>query len=258
MKRTKGRRSLVKTACRRLLMAGGMIGLVMPACGRPAFAQPANLLAPLTGQTPVGQTPVGQTAVAQTPVGQTAVAQTPGGPPTTSSYPGYLPFLAVAHDDVARYRWNAAEAALERSETFLLNYGVKSSMGVATSPSLAMPYIIQARAAVAQRDQVDALLAIDKAMSAMSAPATAFPPATMAQVLPPPSSVGTVTSGMQARVPMPMITRALLPGHWELTGWQYHWVPPDSSYRGVQTSTFIPGHYEYRGGAWIWVAGHYG
>ena len=243
MKRTKGRRSLVKTAYRRLLMAGGMIGLVMPACGRPAFAQPANLLAPLTGQTPVGQT---------------AVAQTPGGPPTTSSYPGYLPFLAVAHDDVARYRWNAAEAALERSETFLLNYGVKSSMGVATSPSLAMPYIIQARASVAQRDQVDALLAIDKAMSAMSAPATAFPPATMAQVLPPPSSVGTVTSGMQARVPMPMITRALLPGHWELTGWQYHWVPPDSSYRGVQTSTFIPGHYEYRGGAWIWVAGHYG
>jgi len=243
MKRTKGRRSLVKTAYRRLLMAGGMIGLVMPACGRPAFAQPANLLAPLTGQTPVGQT---------------AVAQTPGGQPATASYPGYQPFPAAAHDDVARYRWNAAEAALERSETFLLNYGVKSSMGVVTSPSLAMPYIIQARAAVAQRDQVDALLAIDKAMSAMSAPATAFPPATMAQVLPPPSSVGTVTSGMQARVPMPMITRALLPGHWELTGWQYHWVPPDSSYRSVQTSPFIPGHYEYRGGAWIWVAGHSG
>jgi hypothetical protein len=243
MQRTKRRRSLVKTAYRRLLMAGSMIGLVMPACERPAFAQPANLLAPLTGQTPVGQT---------------AVAQTPGGQPATASYPGYQPFPAAAHDDVARYRWNAAEAALERSETFLLNYGVKSSMGVVTSPSLAMPYIIQARASVAQRDQVDALLAIDKAMSAMSAPATAFPPASMAQVLPPPSSVGTVTSGMQARVPMPMITRALLPGHWELTGWQYHWVPPDSSYRGVQTSTFIPGHYEYRGGAWIWVAGHYG
>ncbi len=243
MERTKERRSFMKTDYRRLLMAGGMIGLAMPAGGRPAFAQPANLLAPLTGQTPVGQT---------------AVAQTLGGQPATASYPGYQPFLAAAHDDVARYRWNAAEAALERSETFLLNYGVKSSMGVVTSPSLAMPYIIQARAAVAQRDQVDALLAIDKAMSAMSAPATAFPPATMAQVLPPPSSVGTVTSGMQARVPMPMITRALLPGHWELTGWQYHWVPPDSSYRGVQTSTFIPGHYEYRGGAWIWVAGHYG
>ena len=105
MKRTKGRRSLVKTAYRRLLMAGGMIGLAMPACERPAFAQPANLLAPLTGQTPVGQTPVGQTAV----------AQTPGGPPATASYPGYQPFLAAAHDDVARYRWNAAEAALERS-----------------------------------------------------------------------------------------------------------------------------------------------
>jgi hypothetical protein len=243
MERTKERRSFMKTDYRRLLMAGGMIGLAMPAGGRPAFAQPANLLAPLTGQTPVGQT---------------AVAQTLGGQPATASYPGYQPFLAAAHDDVARYRWNAAEAALERSETFLLNYGVKSSMGVATSPSLAMPYIIQARASVAQRDQVDALLAIDKAMSAMSAPATAVPPATMAQVLPPSSSVGTVRSGMQARVPVPMITKALLPGHWELTGWQYHWVPPDSSYRGVQTSTFIPGHYEYRGGAWIWVAGHYG
>jgi hypothetical protein len=243
----------MKTDYRRLLMAGGMIGLAMPAGGRPAFAQPANLLAPLTGQTPVGQTPVGQT-----PVGQTAVAQTLGGQPATASYPGYQPFLAAAHDDVARYRWNAAEAALERSETFLLNYGVKSSMGVATSPSLAMPYIIQARASVAQRDQVDALLAIDKAMSAMSAPATAVPPAALTEVLPPPSSIGTVAIGMNSAVSVPMVTKALLPGHWQLAGWQYHWVPPDTSYRPVQTNTFIPGHYEYRGGAWIWVGGHYG
>jgi len=250
----------MKTGYRRLLMAGGMIGLAMPACGRPAFAQPANLLGPLTGQTPVGQTPVGQTAVAETSGGQSPGGQPGGAQPTAAAYPGYQPFLAAAHDDVARYRWNAAAAALERTETFLLNGGVKSSMGVVTSPSLAMPYIIQARASVTQRDQVDALLAIQKAMSAMSAPAPApsFPPATMAEVLPPTSSVGTVGSGMQASVPVPMITKALLPGHWELTGWQYHWVPPDSSYRSVQASPFIPGHYEYRGGAWIWVAGHYG
>jgi hypothetical protein len=240
----------VKTAYRRLLMAGSMIGLVMPACERPAFAQPANLLAPLTGQTPVGQTPVGQTAV----------ARTSGGQSTGAAYPAYQPFLAAAHDDVTQDRWHAAEADLERSETFLLNGGVKTSMGMVTSPSLAMPYMIQARASVAQRDEVDALLAIDKAMSAMSAaaPAPSFPPAAVTELLPPSSSVGTVRSGMQARVPVPMITKALLPGHWELTGWQYHWVPPDSSYRSVQTSTFIPGHYEYRGGAWIWVAGHYG
>ncbi len=55
----------------------------------------------------------------------------------------------------------------------------------------------------------------------------------------------------------PIVTKALLPGHWALTGWTYHRVPPDTTYRTVQTNPFIPGHFEYRGGAWFWVAGHY-
>ncbi len=241
--RSNERSPFMKTGYRALLMAGGMIGVALP-----ALAQPANLLAPLSGQS--------------------ADSQFHGGQPTTGQasmdlYPDSHPLLAAARVDVANHRWNAAEGELERSETILLDGGVTSSSGVVTSPSPAMSFIIQARVAVKQHDQVDALLAIDKTMSTMCAtaglsPPAAAPSASVAQVIsaaPVAESAINPTPTMPA---LPMITKALLPGHWQLTGSQYHWVPPDTSYRTVETESFIPGHYEYRGGGWVWVAGHYG
>jgi hypothetical protein len=210
----------MKIGNRSLLMIGGML-VVAP----PAFAQPANLLSSL-GQQPA-----------------TAAVQT------------HNSALAAAHDAVEKHQWGAAEAELERSETLLLNGGIKSPNGVVTSPSPAMAYVIQARTAVEQRDQVDALLAIDKAMSTMIPPSGASSPVAVASA---PASAVTAATPVPAAVASPMVTKALLPGHWQLAGWQYHWVPPDTNYRTAQTSPFIPGHYEYRGGAWIWVAGHYG
>jgi hypothetical protein len=126
-----------------------------------------------------------------------------------------------------------------------------------------MSFIIQARVAVKQHDQVDALLAIDKSMSTMFPPAGSSPPAaapspSVAQVISTAPVAGSAINPVPTMPAVPMITKALLPGHWRLTGSQYHWVPPDSSYRTVQAAPFIPGHYEYRGGAWVWVAGHYG
>jgi len=233
----------MRTGCRALLMAGGMVGVALP-----ALAQPANLLAPLSRQSADGQSAGGQPA---------------GGQPLAVIYPDSHPFLAAARKDVENYRWNAAEGELERSETVLLDGGVTSSSGVVTSPSPAMSFIIQARVAVKQRDQVEALLAIDKAMSTMfqpagSSPSAAAPSASVAQVISAPPVARSAINPAPTMPALPMITKALLPGHWQLTGSQYHWVPPDTSYRIVETESFIPGHYEYRGGAWVWVAGHYG
>jgi hypothetical protein len=221
MQWTKGRRCFMKTGYGALLMAGGMI-VIAPT----AFAQPANLMSPLSRQ------------------------------PAAATFETYHPSLAAAHDAVEKRQWSAAEAELQQSETFLLDGGVKSSNGVVTSPSPTMAYVIQARTAVEQHDQVDALLAIDKAMSTMFPSSGSSSPVATAQITPAPAStVSAITPAPAAAAPM--VTKALLPGHWQLTGWQYHWVPPDTNYRTVQTNPFIPGHYEYRGGAWIWVAGHY-
>ncbi len=222
MQWTNERRSFMKTGYRALLIAGGMIGVALP-----ALAQPANLMSPLSQQ------------------------------PASAAVQSQHPFLGAAHDDVERHQWNAAEAELERSEIFLLNGGVKSSNGVVTSPSPAMAYVIQARSAVNQRDQVDALLAIDKARSTPLPSSGSSAPVSVAQVAPTPASAVSATMPAPAAAAEPMVTKALLPGHWELVGWQYHWIPPDTTYRTVETNPFIPGHYEYRGGAWIWVGGHH-
>ena len=56
--RLKERWSFMKTGYRALLMAVGMIGVALP-----ALAQPANLLAPPSGQSPGGEPPAGQPAL---------------------------------------------------------------------------------------------------------------------------------------------------------------------------------------------------
>jgi hypothetical protein len=233
----------MKTGYRALLMAGGIICVALP-----ALAQPPNLLAPRSGQSADGQFQSGQRTTGQASMGP---------------YPESHPLLAAARVDVENCRWNAAEGELERSETVLLDGGVTSSSGVVTSPSPAMSFIIQARVAVKQHDQADALLAIDKTMSTMFAPAGSSPPAggasaSVAQLISAAPVEGSAINPAPTMPAVPVITKALLPGHWQLTGSQYHWVPPDASYRTVQTDPFIPGHYEYRGGGWVWVAGHFG
>lgn len=222
MNSTKKGRPFMKTRYRTVIIAGGMF------CGSlSAFAQPASLMTPLSDRT----------------AGQAS--------------PGNQPLLTEARDAVESQRWTAAEAALARSETVLLNGGIKSALGVVTSPSPAMSYIIQARGAVAQQDQAAALQAIDKAFSVMAAPGAVSAPVGVTLVTGPPPSAIAAPVAAPAAVSAPIVTSALLPGHWQLVGWQYHWVPPDSSYRDVQSSPFIPGHYEYRSGGWVWVAGHY-
>jgi hypothetical protein len=55
----------------------------------------------------------------------------------------------------------------------------------------------------------------------------------------------------------PTVTSALLPGHWQLQGSQYVWVPPDTTPRPVTYWRFVEGQYVWRGGEWVWVPAHY-
>jgi hypothetical protein len=65
------------------------------------------------------------------------------------------------------------------------------------------------------------------------------------------------------RAPIPpapvqrMFPYAQLPGHWQLYGAQYVWVPPEKTARPVTYWTFVPGQYAWRHGAWAWVPPHY-
>jgi hypothetical protein len=54
------------------------------------------------------------------------------------------------------------------------------------------------------------------------------------------------------------ITRALLPGHWQLQGAGYVWVPPETRLRVVEARPLIPGQNVWTHGRWIFVPTHYG
>ena len=51
----------------------------------------------------------------------------------------------------------------------------------------------------------------------------------------------------------PFVTYALLPGHWQLQGAQYVWVPPETVPRPVAYGRLVQGHYVWRAGEWVWV-----
>jgi len=55
----------------------------------------------------------------------------------------------------------------------------------------------------------------------------------------------------------PIVTYALLPGHWALRGADYVWVPPERVLRPVQSGVPVPGRYVWRDGAYVWVPAHY-
>jgi hypothetical protein len=55
-----------------------------------------------------------------------------------------------------------------------------------------------------------------------------------------------------------MFTNGLMPGHWQLEGARYLWVPPETVPRPVEYRPFIGGRYVWRGGEWVWVPAHWG
>jgi len=99
-----------------------------------------------------------------------------------------------------------------------------------------------ARQALAAGDRPGTLRAIDDALAApymvarRAQPLPATPSPVVDVTLPPPSQ--------------PSVTYALLPGHWQLEGARYIWVPPETALRRVEARPLIEGRYVWRDGEW--------
>ena len=221
-------------------IAGGLVWV-----GAALAQQPINLMAP----TPLAAAPLPPTGPAVTTLPMLPATRTP-------SYGAATPYLETAQASLSRRRYAAAGEALERAETRLLNDGAGTGQESGQAAAEALLQVRLARQAVAERDRAGALGATGRALAAIQAADSETQSAAVAAAKEParlPSSPATT-----AQPPMPMITKALLPGHWRLSGWQYHWVPPETRLRPVDTRAFVPGHYVWHDGAWAWDAGHYG
>ncbi len=208
--------------------------------------------------------------------------------PPVSPDAGPQPFLTTARDAVLAGRTGAAEEALERAETRLLNRS--ATQAAATSPDLdrAVLDVGAARHSLVVRDRPATLRAIDDALEALQAepastyaaqpssppapptdralpfaaqvpppgaPVSLAPPGVVAISPPPPPSEATV---VPAAPPQPSVTYALLPGHWQLNGARYVWIPPETRLRRVVDRPLVPGVNVWKGGRWVFVRQHYG
>ena len=158
-------------------------------------------------------------------------------------------FLEAARSAVDRGQMGEAQEALERAETRLLDRAVGMNSAHEPDDRRAMLDIGVARQALAAGDRAGTLRAIDDALAAPylvarrapPLPATASPVADV--TLPPPDP--------------PPVTYALLPGHWQLEGARYVWVPPETALRRVEARPLVEGRYVWRDGEWRWVPAHY-
>jgi hypothetical protein len=231
-----------------------------------AVAQPINLLVPTPLQPSAGSvihaTPLPPPTIPSAPQAAPAPPQGPaltaqlmppgnGGP----RYGVAASYLETAQAAISDGRFVEAGRALEQAETRLLNDGATASRENVPPAGRALLQVRLARQATAARDRTGALVATGRALAAVQDATSKGYGATMVPAVPPPPTPSLVP---QAPPPVPMITQALLPGHWQLSGWQYHWVPPETRFRPVDTRPFVPAHYVWRDGAWVWDAGHYG
>jgi hypothetical protein len=214
-----------------------------------AAGQPINLLAP-TPLTP------SSAAIQQAPLPPPggAVAPSPTPAITVSSYLSAVPYLEAAQTALQGGRYGAAHAVLEQAETRLLNDGAVADAARISAGGQALTQVRLARDAAIRRDRRTALTAVSMAIAAAQEPLQPQPVPVDAQSARQPLAV----TPAPAAPPVPMITKALLPGHWQLGSWQYHWVPPETQLRTVETRPWVQGRYVWRDGAWTWVPSHYG
>ncbi len=103
-----------------------------------------------------------------------------------------------------------------------------------------------ARRALVVLDRAGAARAINDAIMAANQPVA---PAR-------PSPVAIAPSGVIVAPPPPPapppVRYALLPGHWQIRGATYVWVPPETRRRPVEDRPFVAGGYVWRDGAWAW------
>ena len=192
--------------------------------------------------------------------------------PAVDPNAGPASFLIAARAAVERARFGEAQEALERAETRLL----QGSAPVATAASFPdrqriVSDITVAHRATIARDWPAALAAIDDALAALQSPSPVAPLPAAAAPVPLRSAAGPVPLAPYAGSPYglaaplappplprgpPSETYGLLPGHWQLEGARYVWVPPDSRLRRVVDTATVPNRYVWRGGRWVFEPQH--
>jgi hypothetical protein len=216
-------------------VAAGMTALAISAAV-PAAAQPIDLLGPSTMTAPPSD-------IAPSDTRSATALRLPGPPLPSSESPRAL--LEAARQALDAGRIGQAQEALDRAETALLN---GSGAPVTASPADTQHAILAigaARHRLAARDRQGAIRAIDDALTATTLAVRVATPS------PPPEAPP------QPRPAQPIVTYALLPGHWQLQGAQYVWVPHETVPRPVAHWRFVQGRYVWGGGEWIWVPAHY-
>jgi hypothetical protein len=236
------------------LLAGALIG----AGGGSAVAQPINLLGPLPAQGTV------QSAALPAP--------RPGSsPPTMPGVTAYdsdaaVPPLEAAKAALGGRRYGLAGQELEVTETRLLNGGAMPNATGITSGGQALAQVRLARDATRQRDRQTAMTAVSIAIAAEERPVTVLTPPVVALApltpaeplaaasLPPPQ----LPPPPPPPRPVPMTTKAMLPGHWQIGKWQYAWVRPQTSLHPVSSQLPVQGQFVWKDGkGWVWMPSHY-
>ena len=135
-------------------------------------------------------------------------------------------FLEAARSAVDRGQTGEAQEALERAETRLLDRAVGLNSAQEPDDRRAVLDIGVARQALAAGDRPGTLRAIDDALAAPYLVARRAPPL---PATPYPVADFTLPSPRP-----PSVTYALLPGHWQLEGARYIWMPPETALRRVE------------------------
>jgi hypothetical protein len=234
--RRHGRNGRVITVVRSLTSLVALAALA-PAPAAPASAQPIDLLG-----SPTVTAPPNNAAPSDT---RAATAPPLLGPSLPADEPRRV-FLEAARRALEAGRIEEARGeALERAETRLLDAPAAPVQASSPERQDAVLAIGEARRALAAHDRQGAIRAIDDALAAATLVARVTTPS------PPP------VAPTQPAPDQPSVTYALLPGHWQLQGAQYVWVPPEIDPRPVAYWRFVQGRYVWRGGEWVWAPAHY-
>ena len=169
-------------------------------------------------------------------------------PPVSADAPPVV-FLQAARAALAGGRTGEAQEAMERVEARMLNRAVDATRAASPDSDRAVLDVGAARQALAAHDRPGAARAIDDAIGAVSSPLPAAPIASAPVVVASPPSPPPPEP--------PPVTRALLPGHWQLRGANYVWMPPETTLRRVEERLYVQGRYAWRSGAWVWLPAHY-
>ena len=225
---------------RHFLLAGALICIG----GSAARAQPINLLGPVQA-TPLPPPRLG-----------TSMPMMPA--ITASNYATAVPPLEAAEAAVTGRRYRQAADDLETAETRLLNAGAQPFGSTVTPGGQALAQVRLARDAVRRRDRQTGLTAISMAIGAAQEPIQPPAPPVVAEAPPARSTVVIATAAPPPPPPVPMFTKALLPGHWQEGSWAYHWVPPETALRPVETRSVEQGQFVFKSGVgWVWEPSHY-